>query len=61
MICPLSLRLPQVGHRNPASVAAHTGFALDLASAVETAAPTAGELEVLRRIVDPEGVFLRGT
>lgn len=45
--------------QTPASVAAETGFALDLADATETPAPTAPELEILRRVVDPEGVFLR--
>jgi glutaconate CoA-transferase subunit B len=43
----------------PQGVQAETGFALDLSETVETPPPTAGELDVLRRVVDPEGVFLR--
>jgi glutaconate CoA-transferase subunit B len=40
------------------SVAEETGFPLDLSEAVETPAPRAEELEILRHAVDPEGVFL---
>lgn len=44
--------------QTPASVQAETGFALDLSDAEETRAPAREELEILRRAVDPEGVFL---
>lgn len=44
---------------SPATVAAETGFSLDLSEAVPTAPPTAEELDILRRVVDPEGIFLR--
>jgi len=40
-------------------VQAATGFALDLTESAETVAPTNEELEILRKVVDPEGVFLR--
>ncbi len=44
----------------PGAVQAETGFRLDVSEAVETPAPTPEELEILRRDVDPEGVFLQG-
>jgi glutaconate CoA-transferase subunit B len=37
----------------------NTGFPLDGSSAVEAAAPTAGELGILRREVDPQRLILR--
>jgi len=40
-------------------VVAETGFTIDTADAVETAAPTASELDILRNAVDPEEIFLR--
>jgi len=43
----------------PEGVQAETGFPLDTSDAAETPAPTADELHILRRVVDPEGVFLR--
>lgn len=43
----------------PERVQAETGFPLDVSEAVETPPPTAEELEILRRVVDPEGVFLK--
>jgi len=45
--------------QSPQSVAAETGFPLDLTEAEETAPPGAEELEILRNAVDPEGVFLK--
>lgn len=44
----------------PVNVQAATGFPLGLDDAVETTAPTAQELAILRTEVDPEGVFLKG-
>jgi len=43
----------------PSAVQAATGFPLELDDAVETIAPTAQELAILRTEVDPEGVFLK--
>ncbi|HOU24061.1 MAG TPA: CoA-transferase [Anaerolineae bacterium] len=43
----------------PQQVADETGFPLEVGGAVETPAPSAEELEILRRVVDPERVFLR--
>ncbi|HNR96320.1 MAG: Glutaconate CoA-transferase subunit B [Chloroflexi bacterium ADurb.Bin180] len=43
----------------PQQVADDTGFPLEVDGAVETPAPSAEELEILRRVVDPERVFLR--
>jgi glutaconate CoA-transferase subunit B len=42
----------------PRDVQSDTGFALDVADAVETPPPSAAELAVLRNTVDPEGIFL---
>ena len=39
-------------------VQANTGYPLDLRDAVETEPPTAEDLDILRRVVDPEGIFL---
>jgi glutaconate CoA-transferase subunit B len=36
-----------------------TGFSLDIEGAIETPAPTAKELQILREIVDPERIFLK--
>lgn len=44
----------------PLNVKAETGFEIDCSEAVETSAPSNDELEILRRVVDPEGIFLRG-
>ena len=41
------------------AVADDTGFALDIACAEQTPAPTVDELYILREIVDPERVFLK--
>ena len=46
------------GH-TPEQVQAETGFPLDLSEVAETPAPSTDELDILRRCVDPEGVFLR--
>ena len=43
----------------PDGVQAETGFPLDLTEVTETPAPSAEELEILRRVVGPERVFLR--
>lgn len=43
----------------PEGVQAETAFPLDCSDAYETPPPTREELEILRRVVDPEGVFLR--
>jgi glutaconate CoA-transferase subunit B len=43
----------------PEAVAADTGFPLDISAAVETPAPSAEELHILRDVVDPERVFLK--
>ncbi len=40
-------------------VAADTGFKMNIEGAVETPAPTAEELHILREVVDPERVFLK--
>ncbi len=40
------------------AVADDTGFPIDIREAVETAAPTAEELRILREEVDPERIFL---
>jgi glutaconate CoA-transferase subunit B len=42
----------------PEEVQAETGFPLDLSEAQETVPPTAEDLDLLRRVVDPEGIFL---
>ncbi len=42
----------------PQAVAGETGFALEVAGAVETVPPTPEELRILREEVDPEGIFL---
>lgn len=42
----------------PEGVQAETCFRLDLADAVQTAPPTAEDLDLLRRVIDPEGIFL---
>ncbi len=42
-----------------AEVKAETGFELDCSAAVETPTPTSEELEILRRVVDPEKIFLK--
>ncbi len=42
-----------------ASVAAETGFPLDVAEATETPIPTEEELQILREVVDPERIFLK--
>ena len=42
----------------PEEVQAETGFHLDISGAVETPVPTAEDLDLLRRVVDPEGIFL---
>lgn len=44
----------------PQTIHAHTGFPLDIGAAVETAPPTAIELDLLRRVVDPDRVFIDG-
>jgi glutaconate CoA-transferase subunit B len=44
--------------QSPATLQAETGFALDVDDAVETPPPTVHELELLRRVVDPEGIFI---
>jgi glutaconate CoA-transferase subunit B len=46
------------GH-TPEQVQAETGFPLDISEAAETMPPTEEELDILRRVVDPEGIFLR--
>lgn len=46
------------GH-TPEEVRDHTGFPLDVTGAVETEPPTAEDLDILRRVVDPEGIFLK--
>jgi len=43
----------------PESVRDETGFSLDISDAAETLAPSAEELEILRRVVDPEGIFIK--
>lgn len=43
----------------PEEVQQHTGYALDVAGAAETEPPTAEDLDLLRRVVDPEGIFLK--
>jgi glutaconate CoA-transferase subunit B len=43
----------------PEEIQAETGFELDVSDAIETPAPTAEELRVLREVVDPERVFLK--
>jgi glutaconate CoA-transferase subunit B len=43
---------------SPEMLADNTGFPLDTEGAVETPAPTAQELRILREVVDPERVFL---
>ncbi|MEW6489057.1 MAG: CoA-transferase [Thermodesulfobacteriota bacterium] len=45
--------------QSAASVQDQTGFRLDLAEAVETPHPSAEELDILRRVVDPEGIFIK--
>jgi glutaconate CoA-transferase subunit B len=44
---------------SPGKVQTETEFKLDVAEAFETRPPTADELEILRNVVDPEGIFLR--
>ena len=44
---------------SPQDVADDTGFPLDVGEAVETPAPSAEELIILREAVDPERVFLK--
>jgi glutaconate CoA-transferase subunit B len=44
---------------NAQAVADDTGFALDIADAIETSLPTIEELRILRDVVDPERVFLK--
>jgi glutaconate CoA-transferase subunit B len=41
------------------AVADDTGFLLDISGAIETPAPTPGEIRILREVVDPERVFLK--
>jgi glutaconate CoA-transferase, subunit B len=41
------------------AVAEDTGFALDISQAVETPLPSEDELRILRKVVDPERVFLK--
>lgn len=43
----------------PEAVAGDTGFSLDISEAVETPAPTAEEVGILREVVDAERIFLR--
>jgi glutaconate CoA-transferase subunit B len=43
----------------PEQVRAETGYPLDIGDAVETERPTAEDLDLLRRVVDPEGIFLK--
>lgn len=43
----------------PQAIAEVTRFKLDIAGAVETPAPTADEITILREVVDPERVFLK--
>jgi len=43
----------------PEVIAQNTGFQLDTSQAIETEKPTEEEIRILRRIVDPEGIFLR--
>jgi len=43
----------------PEILAQNTGFQLDTSQAVETESPTEEEIQILRDIVDPEGVFLQ--
>lgn len=44
---------------SPREVADDTGFPLDTRGSIETPAPSAKELEILREAVDPERVFLK--
>lgn len=44
---------------NAQQVQAETGFALDLSEALETLPPSAEELDILRRKIDPERIFLK--
>jgi glutaconate CoA-transferase subunit B len=41
------------------AVADDTGFLLNISGAIETPAPTPGEIRILREVVDPERVFLK--
>lgn len=57
-----STREPYLASYHPGlsarAVQEETGFPLDLSDALETPLPTPDEIETLRRVVDPEGVFL---
>ncbi|MFN4133565.1 MAG: CoA-transferase, partial [Candidatus Hadarchaeales archaeon] len=43
----------------PAQVQENTGFELDVSRAVQTEPPSEFEIEILRKKVDPEGIFLK--
>ncbi len=43
----------------PEILADNTGFKLDISQAVETEKPTEKEIQTLRGVVDPDGIFLR--
>ena len=43
----------------PEAVREETGFPLDISDSTETLAPAPEELEILRRVVDPEGIFIK--
>ncbi|TRZ90122.1 MAG: ketoacid-CoA transferase [Rhodocyclaceae bacterium] len=56
-------RLPYLASYHPGldvqRVQAETGFELDLGEARETLPPSAGELDILRHQIDPEGIFFK--